>query len=761
MLNKIRKYILEKFNSLSIKNKIGLGLAVFLVIAILQTIMVTGSFERVKNSIEKLIGLSGETVDILKMDKQILELQRQTLVFSTTGSSTVLTQMQLNHAMIHKSILHALENNNDEFTIDTLKRMQEVLISFDENILELEKRYKTREKLLDERLPTLFEKGKDRFSYLLKRSHSNLKIQNLYNLWVETNLSAILYFTSKKYSYKKLVFNNLKEIANKTDDDLLKSICFEYRSDFDQGVQANRLFLSLVNVVIAGDTFEFSTLSEKLRSHKLERLDKLSLKTSSVLENILKFVKVNLLVAIPIIILMMFYFNKTISNSINQISSTFKNFLEGSFDDQVPGINRKDEIGQLAKAAEEFKVLSESYLKAKDAAETSANAKSEFLANMSHEIRTPMNGILGMVQLLMDTELNNDQRKMMDIVKSCGDGLLTILNDILDISKVDSGKLELEEINFNLNQCIQEAMFLSKYNAERKGISLNFKKIPEDDSWFVGDITRLRQVLSNFISNAVKFTEKGGVKVSTILQNDFNNRVSITIEVEDTGVGIKNENIDKLFNPFTQEDSSTTRKFGGTGLGLSISKKLIDAMGGEVFVRSEIGVGSIFGFKIHLEKGSSIEKRVGILNEVEDSKLGINYPQRILLVEDNSINQKLAKVMLKRLGYSCDIASNGAEAITAIDDMIKVGKAYDIVLMDLQMPIMDGFQATKEILKKFSNQSPIIVAMTANVFKEDREKCTNIGMSDFIAKPIEVVELKNCLIRNFKEEKQIKYKMNA
>ncbi len=400
----------------------------------------------------------------------------------------------------------------------------------------------------------------------------------------------------------------------------------------------------------------------------------------------------------------------------------------------------RDDEGKILGAVVVFhdirqrKQYEDELIEARNYAETASRAKTTFLATMSHEIRTPMNGMLGMAQLLEQTSLNEKQATYVKTLIHSGKALLEQINDILDFSRIEAGKLHLENTPLNLKQTCQDLMHLLENGAEAKGLYLRLNYADDCPTLFIGDKLRIRQILLNLVGNAIKFTSSGGVELNISCHGVKASQVRLQFEVKDTGIGIEADKLKHLFDSFTQVDASTTRKYGGSGLGLAISRQLAELMDGDISVSSELGKGSSFVLRL------ALHETMELAMELPENLEQLCFEGRVLLVEDNFVNQQVANAMLTQLGLDVELAENGEEALKKFQQ-----NDFDLILMDCQMPIMDGYTATQKIRQQEHGERVPILALTANVLPEDVQRCIEAGMNACVHKPIEVDVLQSRL----------------
>jgi two-component system, sensor histidine kinase len=409
-------------------------------------------------------------------------------------------------------------------------------------------------------------------------------------------------------------------------------------------------------------------------------------------------------------------------------------YLGESFNRMITALAAsQEEIRQYQELLEErIRQRTHELEKAMHGALAASQAKSEFLANISHELRTPMNGLLGMLDLVLDSPVAGEQREQVEIAQRCAYSLLDLLNDILDLSKIEAGRMILEKVPFDLRSVAEDCVRAQGAKAQQKGIELRFE-YAGDVTHVTGDPLRLRQIVANLLSNAIKFTEKGFVSVRQSVSAEADGKLTMVLDVADTGAGIPAEKVPLIFEKFTQADSSISRKYGGTGLGLAITKRLVELQGGQIRVESRVGRGSTFTVEIPFETAPAAEPTVEPRLE-QRTEAPASKQARLLLVEDNAVNQRVVLAMLRKKNYAIDVANNGQEAL---DKLERASEPYNLILMDVQMPVLDGLETTKAIRRNNNWDNLPIIAMTAHAMIGDRERCLQAGMNAYISKPVQ------------------------
>jgi signal transduction histidine kinase/ActR/RegA family two-component response regulator len=551
----------------------------------------------------------------------------------------------------------------------------------------------------------------------------------------------------KILSLKMLVLNNSKHSLRLNEISVLQTVWLEEYAKIAIVARGNKNQSeedALTNVINLIEKQVGKDIIDKIRLIKDELIQEekaLMLLRQKEARNTEKVTKLAVVLGTSIALFVAFLFTFIVSSiivkNLNVLVQGTKKITKGDFDSNIR-VSSNDEFSVLADA---FNHMSNSLELSINKMEQAIQAKSDFLANMSHEIRTPMNGVLGMLTLLEDTKLSDIQKEYITSIRSCGDGLILVINDILDISKLEAGMLSLENKPFNIRRLVTETVFLLDEQASQKGITLHTSLDSNLPETLLGDRLRIRQIFLNLLNNAIKFTEEGHVTLAVSLTYQNDNKANLLFKVMDEGIGISQPDQNKLFLPFSQVDNSISRKYGGTGLGLVICAQLIKQMGGEIGVKSQLNKGSTFYFSLLFEETTCANDDELMLESGQEklkstSLLADEIPLNILVAEDNNINRVIADKLFSKLGYKVDLVNDGEQALKAVSK-----KSYDVVYMDMQMPLMDGVTSTINIIEQYPDNHPVIIAMTANVLAEDKQKCFTAGMTDFIGKPINLEDI--------------------
>ncbi len=706
----------------------------------------------IEDSLNNIGKISNYAVDILKINKDIVEMQRDISVYGASGSAPVFKKIMENFESIEKRLAEINVVKGAESIQIHLDGMTELVSRYGANLKVLTFRFTRRNDLIEKELPQIYLNAVVLLEDLKTKTtdtNEKLLVTEYLNLWHMLHRDAYQFLTKKDYAKRTAVEKLLNSLSKNSVDmskfEKMINLADDYRNTFSKSVQANRNYLSLVNVVMAGDAIEFSTLANSLREDSLTQLKQIKRDAQTTVSMTESILNVLALMVVTYIVALSLFFHLQITRAIKRLTNSFIHFLDGDLEAPIFDLKRKDEIGILAKAANKFRELSKDLSEAKQSAEHTTKVKSEFLANMSHEIRTPMNGILGMARQMTRTTLTPEQSKMLQLIQSSGASLLVIINDILDLSKIEASKIELESEPVDLSYLLEELKHLFQEQANRKNIQLYISTTPEVEKLaFLADETRLKQVLINLLGNAVKFTERGSVSLTVNIQEIGLDEVKLTFNVSDTGIGIASEHLGTLFEAFSQADTSITRRFGGTGLGLTISSKLLNLMEAPLKVESALGEGSHFYFDLKAKRTLSSMDLDHEDISLTTSKEVIDLSNiNALVVEDNDINQIVIEAMLNEFNItSINMANNGQEAV----EQCELG-VFDIIFMDMQMPVLDGPQATLKIREFSAFKHTPIIALTANVLSADKQRCFDAGMDDYIAKPLEYDALRSILLK--------------
>jgi len=770
----------------SVSAKISLGFSIVLVLHISIAVLSHYGMTQSQEDLNTYGQLHDEVDRFYEIDRAVAALQRNVLLFAFTGyegpeQRAVELQDELDRLLADAAQSEHLGDIQD------IQAMQAHLKAHREIFSAVEADRAKRRKLVNEDLQSHVEEFQRAIVELLENPSSRQLAEEADTAFTTAQLNVLKFVNgpdSLHFREAKSQLTNtheyLRHLKENADPQVRRAAgtsmdaVDKYENAAIQMVQATRGYLHLVNVVLSGESVEFRRLAGEIRQEQTEHVSQLAARMEKDNQHFQAASNVFSVITIVLGIIAAWLIGRDVVPPLNAIADTFDGLAKGKNIEAIPALDRQDELGRLAVAAQIFKDKAAETERLLNLAETSQQklnsvnhelakqsalaekmaedataatlAKSEFLANMSHEIRTPMTAILGFAETLTESTQGEETQQAIETIQRNGNHLLAIINDILDLSKVESGKLTVERISTCPYTLVNEVISLVQVKADGAGLKLSSAFRGQIPKTIDTDPTRLRQILINVLGNAIKFTEVGGVALNTELVR-YRDRAILQFDIIDSGIGMSHEQISRLFQPFSQADSSMTRRFGGTGLGLTISKRLAVMLGGDLVVsHSQMGEGTSFRLTVDVGKIEDIE----FLDAPAAKALGKSKSQsstdrislkgmRLLLAEDGPDNQRLLKFVLNKAGAEVEIVGNGQLAVDAALDAINAGIPFDCILMDMQMPVKDGYEATQE-LRSGGYDRPIL-ALTAHAMARDKQKCMSIGCDGFLTKPIDRKQL--------------------